>query len=271
MRMPAVKINHQALEELYNRYNRREYVSPDPIQFLYEYEDPEDREIVALVAASLSFGKVAHILKSVANVLERMDRPAEFLRRTRPGRLIRTFADFRHRYAGGAEMAAMLIGARAAIRRYGSLQKCFEAGLCEDEETVLPALGRFVGELSAGCDGKKNYLLPSPERGSACKRWNMLLRWMVRRDVIDPGGWDRIPASKLVVPLDTHMHRIGRALKLTRRKAADLRTAMEITKAFRRVSPDDPVKYDFALSRLGIRRDADMERFLRDYAAQCAA
>jgi len=85
---------------------------------------------------------------------------------------------------------------------------------------------------------------------------------MVRQDKIDPGGWDLVPVSKLIIPLDTHMHRIGLMFNLTRRRQADMRTALEITHAFRRIAPDDPVRYDFALTRLGIREDADLEGFL---------
>jgi len=129
---------------------------------------------------------------------------------------------------------------------------------------LLPALGRFVDELCSAAGGLDDHLLPRPERGSACKRLNLWLRWMVRRDAVDPGGWTGVSPAQLVVPLDVHMHRICRALGLTRREAADLRTAVEITDAFRSFAPDDPVRYDFALTRLGIRPgpEADLEAFL---------
>ena len=105
-------------------------------------------------------------------------------------------------------------------------------------------------------------LLPSPSAGSACKRLNLFLRWMVRQDNVDPGGWDSVSPAKLIIPLDTHMHRIGRRLGLTPRRQADLRTAIEITEGFRGICPSDPVRYDFALTRLGIRRDEGVEDFL---------
>ena len=99
--------------------------------------------------------------------------------------------------------------------------------------------------------------MPCPSGGSACKRLNLFMRWMVRCDEVDPGGWEEIPASSLVVPLDTHMYKICRALNLTGRRQADLRAAVEITKAFKKVAPDDPVRYDFALTRLGIREETE--------------
>ena len=104
---------------------------------------------------------------------------------------------------------------------------------------------------------------PSPERGSACKRINLFLRWMVRKDRVDPGGWDKVPRSMLIIPLDTHMYHICTGLNMTCRKSADMTTAVEITEAFRKIAPEDPVRYDFSLTRLGIRKDADPDSFLR--------
>ena len=256
-------ISRDALEELYATYNRRELVHPDPLEFLYNYKDVRDREIVALVASSLAYGRVAQILKSVERVLERMPAPAVFLERSSPDTLRRVFADFRHRFTTGEALAALLVGARRVIHLYGSLGASFEAGLSDEHETVLPALAAFVREFADGAGARQTSPLPSPSDGSACKRLNLFLRWMVRRDAVDPGGWDHVPPSKLIVPLDTHMLRISRALRLTQRKGADIRTAEEVTAAFRQFAPEDPVRYDFALTRLGIRHDTDLDAFLR--------
>ncbi len=245
------------LEGLYCDLNRRRYVHPDPLEFLYDYDDPSDREVVGLVASSLAYGRVAQILKSVRCVLRRIGpRPARFLRDVSETSLKRDFAGFRHRFSTGEDISAMLLGARGVIERCGSLQSCFVAALNNGDETVLPALSVFAKELNGA--GRCGHLLPDPARRSACKRLNLFLRWMVRSDEVDPGGWRAVPAAKLIVPLDTHMHRIGLALGATRRKAADMRTALEITDAFRRISPEDPVRYDFALTRLGIRSDMDL-------------
>jgi uncharacterized protein (TIGR02757 family) len=257
----------QHLDSLYEKLNRREYVSPDPLQFLYDYKDPADREIVGLIASSLAYGRVAQILASVSNVLDRMTKPNKFLKRASRKKLDDTFLGFKHRFTTGDEMAAMLHGAKLAIKKHGSLGACFASGMREDHETVVPAMANFVAELNEGADGNAGSLLPEPSRGSACKRLNMYLRWMVRRDDVDPGGWKGISPSKLVVPLDTHMHRICTELGLTKRKAADLRTAVEITEAFRGLSPSDPVRYDFCLTRLGIRDELDPLPFIRECMA----
>jgi uncharacterized protein (TIGR02757 family) len=255
-------IGKEMLDELYVRYNRREFVHPDPLEFLYDYEDVRDREIVGLVASSLAYGRVAQILKSISSVFKRMPSPSEFLRRTSRESLFTIFKDFKYRFTTGEELSTMLFGIKRVIDRYGSLYACFKTYL-NDDETILPALSAFVQELTSGTNGRRNSLLPSPTKGSACKRLHLFLRWMVRRDDVDPGGWDNISASKLIVPVDTHMHRICSALKLTHRKQADTCTAAEITTAFRTIAPDDPVKYDFALTRLGIRDDTDLRAFLK--------
>ncbi len=263
--MDAVDVS--ALEDLYTHYNRREFVHPDPLEFLYGYADARDREIVALVASSLAYGRVAQILKSVAFVLGRMGPPAALLADAPPTALRDRLAGFKHRFTTGGDMAALVHAAARTIADFGSLEDCFAAGLKDGDTTVTSALAAFVDQLHARADGWRGHLLPSPRSGSACKRLNLFLRWMVRRDAVDPGGWDAVPRSMLVIPLDTHMHRIGGRLGFTSRKQANMRTAQEITAGFRRIVPEDPVRYDFALTRLGIRRDGDVEEFFRTAAA----
>jgi uncharacterized protein (TIGR02757 family) len=260
--MPLIS-NKEILDELYARYNRREFVHPDPLEFLYDYVDIRDREIVGLVAASLAYGRVIQILKSVAFVFKRMPSPSRFLRETSLKSLLKIFAGFRHRFTTGEELSMMLFGIKCVIDRHGSLYACFATYLNNDDDTILPALSSFVQELTTATKEGRNSLLPAPAKGSACKRLHLFLRWMVRRDNVDPGGWDSIPASKLIVPVDTHMYSICRELRLTQQRQANIRAATEITTAFRMIAPDDPVKYDFALTRLGIRDDADLRIFLK--------
>jgi uncharacterized protein (TIGR02757 family) len=182
-------------------------------------------------------------------------------------RLREAFGGFRHRFATGEQLAALLLGAKRLVERHGSLHACFAAHLADGAETVAPALAAFADELRAAAGGLDAHLLPCPSRGSACKRLNLFLRWMVRRDAVDPGGWGGVSPAQLIVPLDVHMHRICRTLGLTARRQADGRAAEEITRAFRRFASDDPVRYDFALTRLGIRGDSDLDGFLRRWAA----
>jgi uncharacterized protein (TIGR02757 family) len=214
-----------------------------------------DVEVVGIIASSLAYGNVKQILRSVSLVLNKMGpSPSTFLLDSPFSRIAGTFSDFKHRFTTGEQLARLLSGVRGVIERHGSLQKCFMSRLRRDDRTVIPALSAFVENIFPDqCD----FLIPAPGKGSACKRLNLFLRWMVRHDDVDPGGWDGVSPSKLVVPLDIHMHRIAMKLGLTKRKQADLRTAIEVTEAFRKLSPRDPVRYDFVLTRFGIRKDLD--------------
>jgi uncharacterized protein (TIGR02757 family) len=253
-------VDRRALERLYRRYNDARYVSPDPLEFVYRYEGGLDREVVALVASSLAFGTVKQICRSVAMALEPLGKaPADHLLSASPRDLAASYRGFRHRWITGADMACMLGGVRAALREYGSLRGLFVAGLGDTESDIVPAAARFVEYIHAKGDGFRPCLLPSPASGSACKRLNLFLRWMVRSDAVDPGLWSEVSPEMLIVPLDTHMYRISRTFGFTRRRTADLRTAREATEGFRRISPRDPVKYDFALTRLGILKEGGAE------------
>jgi uncharacterized protein (TIGR02757 family) len=261
---PGTDTMKEKLEGLYAQYNHRRYVHPDPLEFLYDYTDPLEREIVGLIASSLAYGRVAQILKSVSLILQKMNHAPRAFLKDSSGKTVRSaFTGFKHRFTTGEEIASLLLNTRELIEHHGSLYRCFLAGFKKEDETVVPALSAFVKRFKVdGCD-LKNSLMPDPDRGSACKRLNLFLRWMVREDDVDPGGWRGIPASKLLIPLDIHMYRICSGLDMTCRKQADMQTVMEITDYFRKVSPEDPVRYDFAITRLGIRSDADPSDFLK--------
>lgn len=247
-------VSRDGLDQIYRTYNARRWVHPDPLEFLYGYRDPLDREIVGIVASSLAYGRVLQILKSVGFVLEKMGpSPRDFLAAQGEKDLLNVFRGFKHRFTTGEDLVAMLFGTRRVVKRFGSLQACFRSGYDDRHDTLLPALSHFVGEISHLWGGGGNSLLPRPDKGSACKRLHLYLRWMIRKDRVDLGVWESIPTRKLIVPLDTHMHRMGVRLGFTNRCAADLSTAVEVTKGFQTICPEDPVRYDFALTRMGMR------------------
>jgi len=146
---------------------------------------------------------------------------------------------------------------RAAYLEHGSLENLYIAGMEGDTPFLRRDLARFLGALRGrwGEDlgRERDFLFPRPERGSACKRHNLFLRWVVRGpDGVDLGLWRALSPRDLIVPLDTHMARLGGALGLTRRNTPDWRMAEEITGSLRLVCPEDPVKFDYPLTRLGI-------------------
>ena len=138
-----------------------------------------------------------------------------------------------------------------ALREYGSLEALMKKSL-EESRSFPQALDLFSRELSPVQESGFP-LLAAPKDGSACKRLLLYLKWMVRRDDVDPGGWTVLTPKDLLIPTDTHMHNIALQLGLTKRKQADFKTALEITNSFARVNPEDPTRYDFVLTRFGIR------------------
>ncbi len=247
----------ERLEELYQRFNRRCYVHPDPLEVVYDYPDVSEREIAAFIAAALAYGNVRQILKSVRTVLDTMGpSPRRYLLERRAVDIHADFEGFVHRFATGSHLAAMLSGLRHVLLEYGSLQDCFSAGCENNSDTYLPALTAFAHTIrSRAGEPDPGHLIAYPEKGSACKRLYLFLRWMVRSDAVDPGGWQTLCPSKLVIPLDTHMFRTCREIGLTDRRQPNMKTALEITDGFSKLMPNDPVRYDFMLTRPGIRKE----------------
>lgn len=242
----------ELLEKIYLKYNRWEYIHPDPLEFLWRYNSTEDREIVGLIASGLAYGKVAQILKSTEIVLYVLGpAPSGFLREISVNELVKVLAGFKHRFTTAFEMAVLLKSASTLQKKWGLLGNMLRAFLSEDD--YYNALDRFVVSILMRAGIEKCSLLPRPSLGSACKRLHLFMRWMIRRDEVDPGGWEGIPPSVLIVPLDVHMFRAVRSLGFTDRKTATVKTAFEATEGFRKINPEDPVKYDFGLTRMGIQ------------------
>ncbi len=247
----------QKLETLYDVYNRKEFVDPDPLMFLYRYPRVCDREIAGLVAACLAYGRVEMILQAVNQVLMFLgSSPKDRVVHLKETDLCRGMAGFSYRFARQAHVVSLIAGIQRVLRQYGSLEACFMSGMSCDDPTVMPGLLHLVQHLDP--DGACGHLLADPAKSSACKRSHLFLRWMVRKDQVDPGGWDKIRPSQLMIPLDRHMFSAGRMLGFTRRKTPDRTACLEITNGFRQVRPEDPVKYDFCLTRFGIRRSLAM-------------
>lgn len=261
-----------ALDELYASYNAGD-TPEDPVHVIRPYTDAADREVVAFVASALAFGRVAGIMQSIARVLSRMGpRPAEFVRRFEPSCDSRAFDGFVHRWSCGTDVAALALILGHMLREAGSIEGFFAVGHEQSATDVTGALESFsTRALDAPVGDVRSpgvaYFFPRPSRGSACKRLNLFLRWMVRRDAVDPGGWTAVSPARLIVPLDTHVIRVGRCLRLTRYTSPGWRMAADITASLRAIDPADPVKYDFALCRLGMTGACGFSRPQKD--ARC--
>ena len=230
--------------------------------------------MVGFCAAGLAFGRVAAVLESIEAVLAVLGpRPAAFVRRFDPARDAAALRPFVHRWIRGADVIALLWVLKRMLAVSGSIERFFLEGDDPSAPDVGPGLDRFAARALAfdlapvyGDDARRRvaWFFPRPAGGSACKRLNLFLRWMVRRDAVDLGTWSGLPASRLIVPLDTHVIRVGRCLRLTRYRSPGWAMAREITDSLRRLDPRDPVRYDFALCHLGMMDACGFNRPQRD-------
>jgi len=252
------------MEAFAARYPRAERIRFDPVEIPHGYPDPRDVEVSALICASLAYGRVDLFKPKLEELHRRMGgSPAAFVRELRVDEAARWLRSFVYRFNVGTDLAVLLMGIGAALGEHGSLEALFVRELEAAGGSVEKALGGFTRAIRAGAPlgelrralGKErglHHLLPAVG-GGAAKRLNLYLRWMVRGpDEVDFGIWTRVSPARLVIPLDTHIHRMARHLGLTRRKTAGWKTAEEITAALRRIDPADPVKYDFALCHFGM-------------------
>jgi uncharacterized protein (TIGR02757 family) len=260
----TLKIRQQAirdvLERLYLKYNRRDLIKPDPLQFVYKFSYRADMEIAGLLSAVLAYGRVEQIQNSLTRLLSLIgESPNAFVMDFSPAHR-RKLHGFQHRFTTGEDISDLLTLLKEIIEQSGSIENYFLSGYSKTDENIIPALSNFSDSLldryAAGHGGNVSsgikYLLTSPAGGSACKRLNLFLRWMVRDDSVDAGLWTSIDKAKLVVPVDVHMGRLCRILGFHDKKTVSMKTALKITAEFAEIEPADPVKYDFSLSRVGI-------------------
>jgi uncharacterized protein (TIGR02757 family) len=227
-------------------------IEPDPLQLVHRFSDPLDQEVAGLIAAAFAYGRADIIVSNIGTVLARMKpSPYRYLAAFDRAEAMRRFAGFAHRFHKTPELVALLARLASAIARHGSLGELFRSAYDPADADIAPSLTRFVTALRDGSPAL-SYLLTSPADGSACKRMNLFLRWMVRRTSPDLGLWTFVDPSKLVMPVDTHIHRIATFLGLNTRKTADWKAARHLTDRLAAFDAADPIRYDFALCRLGI-------------------
>lgn len=250
----------EILESLYKEYHKPEYITPDPLQIVKTFNSPEDREIVGLISASLATGRVNAIIDKLKEIFEILSNPySDIIQQNRDYFEMR-FRGFKYRFYDEIMLVDLIMGIKNILIDYGSIRTFFEQSYQKDFN-LHQALIDFVKYLNKNNKCKKS-IVADPTKGSACKRHYLYLKWMIRSDNIDCGDWKGIPESALLVPIDTHMYQISKILGFTKRKSADLKTAIEITDKFKEYEPNDPAKYDFALTRMGIHPSLAYDRLL---------
>ena len=251
-----------ALDRLYADFNVQDSVA-DPIWRVRRYQAPEDQEVVAFIAAALAFGRVQSVLNSIDGMLAVMGAsPARFIRAFDPVRDKAMFSHLVHRWTNGADFAALVWLLRQMLDRAGSIENFFAEGLSPDAVDIGAALESFSTRALAldvaAVYGRRKpkpgvaYFFSRPSSGGACKRLNLFLRWVVRRDRVDLGLWTRVRPAQLIVPLDTHIIRVGQCLRLTKLKSPGWRMAADITASLRALDPTDPIRFDFSICHLGM-------------------
>ncbi|MFQ5829354.1 MAG: TIGR02757 family protein [Candidatus Methylomirabilia bacterium] len=247
-----------ALERLYRDFDWAARIDKDAIQYPLRYLDPRDREVVGLLTACLAYGRVDLFGPWVDWLLARMGpSPYRLILSFDPERDRGRFRGFRYRFNRPGDIAAFCLACREILIRYGSLRAFFLSGYTPEDPHVGPALERFVqGFLSpdlspifpnARLSRGYRHLFPLPSTGGPCKRLHLFLRWMVRRKPPDFGLWPEVPPGKLLMPVDTHVENMCRAIDLTRRRSRSRAMVEEIMRTLRLFDPQDPVKYDFSL------------------------
>lgn len=244
----------ELLETLHDRYNRPEFIEPDPISIPHSFSSQADREVSGFLVAAIAWGNRKAIVKSGRRMVSYMDNaPADFVRNASE-RELQHLQSYVHRTFNGGDFIDFVRGMRHIMSEYGGIGPFFESRYeaTLDMARVLSDFRRefFLCDHNPHCEKH----LSSIDKGAACKRLNMYLRWFVRRDNrgVDFGLWRKIPMSALYLPLDVHTGNMGRALGLLRRKQSDWKATAEITAALREFDAEDPVRYDFSLFGAGI-------------------
>ena len=263
----------KAMDALCDKYQSDEALAADPISIPRAYASAIDRELTSWVAAHLAYGRVAPMLKAIRRLLGPLGaKPAQWLReRTEPrireelGPLLIKWA---WRFHKPEDMAAWLIAWKRMDEstKHSGMEPLFTPQESATADQRLSGLINSLRQSLPETPGLR-FNLPDPLKGAACKRWRMFLRWMARSGWPDFGIWKKYPQDALVIPLDTHVHRISKQIGLCGRRSQDALAALEITEALRALDPADPLKYDFALAHLGILGDCTGER--RQKCCEC--
>jgi uncharacterized protein (TIGR02757 family) len=254
----------QILDRFYREYNFRDRILHDPIELPHQYKKTEDIEVSGFIASCFAYGRVDLFKPLIKNILSVMgNSPYSFLLDFKLKRHGHLFSGIKYRFNDNNDIVRLLHTMSMAMKLYGSIEALFKLHFKDNDLNIGGGLTGLIdtmisigGNQESAISNSSGFLqfFPSPKKGSACKRMNLFLRWMIRDRDIDFGIWKGIPKSKLIIPLDTHIARISRCLGFTNRLSQSWNMAVEITEALKQFDPDDPLKYDFALCHSGISK-----------------
>lgn len=244
------------MEECVSKYNRIDFIENDPIQIPHQYKKKQDIEITAFWVSMLAWGQRITIINKSNELFQLMDNaPHDFIVNHKETDR-KAFLDFKHRTFQATDTLYFLEFLQQYYKANKSLEQAFSKHLKPRDENVEAALIGFHNDFFSleFAPQRTRKHIATPARKSTCKRLNMFLRWMVRKDDVgvDFGLWSRLKMSQLMIPLDVHVYRVASQFGLLQRKQTDWRAVEELTASLREFDQYDPVKYDFALFGIGI-------------------
>ena len=243
------------LDEINNRVETPDYIDKDPVRFMHMFHDKRDAEIAGFLAATMAWGRRDIVVAKVDELLRRMDmNPFSFVMKYTPSDYDR-FASFKHRTFKPIDVHGILLGLQKIFSLYQDFEAFWEHCYQKGKAQKRPFLAVFHEDFFALCEDfeiRTRKHISNPENGSTCKRLYMFLRWTIRKNSpVDPGIWDFLPASELLVPFDVHVARQARKYGLLSRRTNDWKTVNELTDVLKLLNPDDPSRYDYALFGIG--------------------
>lgn len=246
----------QTLDEAVQRFNHKAFIDNDPIQLPHACAPGPDREIMAFFAAIFAWGQRKTIISKAMELYDRMDRAPYAFVLSHQDTDLKRLQGFCHRTFNDTDLLYCIAFLHAHYHQTDTLEAAFLKGwntTDEDTNGAITGFHNYFFSLPYPSERTRKHI-PTPTRGSSCKRLNMLLRWMVRRDAqgVDFGCWNTIRMDQLVIPLDVHVGRVARGMGLLHRKQNDWQAAIELTHNLRQMNPEDPVRYDFALFGMGV-------------------
>jgi len=255
---------------MYRKFQKLDLIATDPVEYVHQFDNLEDQEISAVLASQLAYGNAKAIRSSIKKLFDRLQVGDSVHFRShfnKPKETERLLKDFRHRFHSGSDIVKLLSLIARSYKEYGSVFNHFMCGFSRSDENIESALIFFLNDWKSWSVSFQsrafNHFLSSPQDKSACKRWCLFLKWMIRKDEIDLGTWTKMSQSaqpmisppmpsQLVMPVDTHVHNAAIRLKLTTRKIPDWKMAVEVTKNLKKFEKLDPLKFDFSITRAGM-------------------
>lgn len=244
----VIMITKTELDKLAKKYETEDFIKDDPVQFIHRFKDKKDIELAGFIASLLAYGSRKQFIKKLDQLFEiAQNEPLNFIQNFEAG----SIGDFNYRFGKPDDFIEIFSILKELYNTSDGLEELFEHGYKQDKifETVVDY---FYSRATQNAKHGFYHMIPNPHNGGAMKRMCMYLRWMVRKSPVDVGIWSFMPASELLIPLDVHVGRISRQMGLLTRNANDLKAVIELTENLKKLCPEDPVKYDFAIFGYGV-------------------